>query len=346
MKTSIFTSIFILAAFLIAEAQYVIDFANPTTYQISCGNVVSSQWSVKNQTCELHLPPLVLASSSSLNVKYDIRINQSGNLDPEDKVVVYYKINSGSWAVDSIISGDNTNAVRIVSGSIPISVADTVNFKVVMVTNANNEFWSVKSGDIKVQNVIPIYFPLPVELYGFEGYYSVEKGSNIISWATVSEVNNSHFTLLKSIDGANFILATVMNGAGNSNVFTSYSYQDFDVAGVTYYKLTQTDFDGTVKEFDPIVVEKDNMVSDGIRIDEIINSESGIYVSLFSAVSGQKWIRLFSTDGQLLYNEEINLESGLNRIDIDFQNTSGSMAILQINGDNNISVNKKFLMAY
>lgn len=345
MKSKIITSLFFLLIIIFVKGQFVINFANPATYQVDCGNVVSSQWSVKNQTCALWLPPLILMSSSSLTVNYEMRINQSGNLDPEDKVTVYYKINSGAWIVDSIISGDNTNAVRTISGIIPISVADTIHFKLSMGTNASNEFWSVKSGDIKMLNVTPIYFPLPVELNSFKGYYSSESNSNIITWSTITEVNNQYFTLLRSTDGKNYTPVTYIKGAGNSNKPLNYEFEDREITPLTYYyKLTQTDYDGTTKEFDPIVVES-NSESANIQIHNNATLNNGLQVVTYSAKSCKVIARLYSFEGQLLYSNSINLETGMNIINIELGNNSSSMAILQLNDENNYSINKKILIA-
>ena len=84
---------------------------------------------------------------------------------------------------------------------------------------------------------------LPIEL----AYFSADQQPNGIrlAWQTLREVNNSHFTLERSVDGNIFEPLTTMQGAGNSEVPLTYEYTDFTASkNVTYYRLKQTDFDG------------------------------------------------------------------------------------------------------
>lgn len=87
--------------------------------------------------------------------------------------------------------------------------------------------------------------PLPIQLVDFRG----EKTTHgiLISWSTVYEENNDYFTLLKSLDGETFYSLGTINGAGNSNNQKTYSFQAplESSSGLSYYKLQQTDFDGT-----------------------------------------------------------------------------------------------------
>jgi hypothetical protein len=87
--------------------------------------------------------------------------------------------------------------------------------------------------------------PLPVELTHFD----VEKASNhsaLIHWTTALERNNDYFTLEKSSTGSNFKAVATIEGAGNSVEKIDYTFEDhFPFEGISYYRLKQTDFDGT-----------------------------------------------------------------------------------------------------
>jgi hypothetical protein len=85
--------------------------------------------------------------------------------------------------------------------------------------------------------------PLPVELINFTG--EQQSGYNILKWATMSEKNNDYFIVLRSIDGENFESIGEVKGAGNSTQLINYSLIDkAPFAGINFYKLQQTDFDG------------------------------------------------------------------------------------------------------
>ena len=85
---------------------------------------------------------------------------------------------------------------------------------------------------------------LPLTLLDFNAKPATS--SVLLSWATALEVNNDFFTIEKSNDGNNFSLLVTAKGAGNSSTTRNYRYSDNDVEeGIIYYRLSQTDFDGT-----------------------------------------------------------------------------------------------------
>jgi hypothetical protein len=86
--------------------------------------------------------------------------------------------------------------------------------------------------------------PLPVELLSFE---AAQAGASVLlDWSTASEINNDHFTVERSRDGVEFTDVLDVPGAGNSTSMINYSAYDTDpFNGVSYYRLRQTDFDGT-----------------------------------------------------------------------------------------------------
>jgi len=96
---------------------------------------------------------------------------------------------------------------------------------------------------------------MPVELISFEGK-ALENG-NMLKWVTGSEVNNDYFTIYKSIDGVNFDKIHLLKGEGNSVITNQYQFLDRNTnQTLQYYKLTQTDFDGTEHEKTVISVDR------------------------------------------------------------------------------------------
>ena len=89
--------------------------------------------------------------------------------------------------------------------------------------------------------------PLPVELISFTA--SLEGSNAILNWITASEINSDYFEIERSLDGINFESISMIDGAGNSNHQLSYSDIDYNVdllgVSVFYYRLKQTDFDGS-----------------------------------------------------------------------------------------------------
>ena len=85
--------------------------------------------------------------------------------------------------------------------------------------------------------------PLPIELLSFSGTGS-GKG-NILNWVTASEKNNRYFNIQRSVDGNQFTTLGQVNGKGNSNTLTHYTYFDSLLSNsLIYYRLKQVDTDG------------------------------------------------------------------------------------------------------
>ncbi len=111
----------------------------------------------------------------------------------------------------------------------------------VFVNSENPGVFDISGSGTALQTVTP------VEISKFSAVLINQ--SVLLKWVSLSEVNNDYFTLLKSTNGIDFTPITRIQGAGDSNSAKSYSYTDLDVnQGVTYYLLTQTDFDGSSKE--------------------------------------------------------------------------------------------------
>lgn len=95
---------------------------------------------------------------------------------------------------------------------------------------------------------------LPVELVLFNGYNRDE--GNYLNWRTATEINNDYFTIDKSADGENWFELARVDGSGNSTNSIHYEYTDSDPYDLTYYRLAQTDYDGTSEEYKVIAVKR------------------------------------------------------------------------------------------
>ncbi|MBP6301936.1 MAG: SBBP repeat-containing protein [Bacteroidia bacterium] len=94
--------------------------------------------------------------------------------------------------------------------------------------------------------VLPVSW-LNVSASAFENYVLVE-------WSTATETDNDYFTVEHSIDGESFNRLADINGAGNSNTVQTYRYtHKYPGAGTHYYRIRQTDFNGTF-DYSPLAV--------------------------------------------------------------------------------------------
>lgn len=96
---------------------------------------------------------------------------------------------------------------------------------------------------------------LPIELIDFDAIRNDRFVD--LTWQTATEKNNNYFTIEKSVDGLNFISIGNVSGAGNSTDLLTYKLIDSSPTQdrVSYYRLKQTDYDGTFTYSDIISVK-------------------------------------------------------------------------------------------
>jgi hypothetical protein len=95
--------------------------------------------------------------------------------------------------------------------------------------------------------------PLPVTITSFSG--KIYNGIAYINWQTQSEINNEKFILQRSADNINFEDIHQVAGAGNSTTTLNYGYDDIQpLSGISYYRLKQIDFDGTITYYGPAMI--------------------------------------------------------------------------------------------
>ncbi len=95
--------------------------------------------------------------------------------------------------------------------------------------------------------------PLPIDLTSFEAQAIDE--AVVLSWSTASELNNDFFTLEESKNGRDFQKFAQVAGSGTTSIGADYSYTDNNPSlGLSYYRLSQTDYDGTIEVFDAVSV--------------------------------------------------------------------------------------------
>lgn len=99
--------------------------------------------------------------------------------------------------------------------------------------------------------------PLPVELLDFT--VSKNLDGNLLEWSTASEYQSDYFEMYKSSNGSDWFNVTTTKAAGFSTYLQEYEYFDRDLReGYIYYRLEQTDIDGTTETFDPVYIYRDN----------------------------------------------------------------------------------------
>ncbi|PHR37204.1 MAG: hypothetical protein COA38_00510 [Fluviicola sp.] len=95
--------------------------------------------------------------------------------------------------------------------------------------------------------------PLPVELVNFDGY--MFENEIVLSWTTVSEINNDYFIVERSKDTQFWVASDLIQGNGTTSQISEYQSIDREYdEGTNYYRLKQFDFNGGVTFSDVIAI--------------------------------------------------------------------------------------------
>lgn len=183
--------------------------------------------------------------------------------------------------------------------------------------------------------------PLPVELVLFDAACKDEQTT--LSWVTASEINNDYFTLERSCNENISLYETIaiIDGSGNSTTMREYSYVDKEeTAGECYYRLSQTDFNGTTTVFTPIAINCNENASFNF-VGALPNPAQNEINVLFTSVSTDV-VTLHMTDmfGKQLLEKEITPEIGLNKNVISLSNITTGIYFMKLTNGKKVFVKK------
>jgi hypothetical protein len=186
------------------------------------------------------------------------------------------------------------------------------------------------------QSVVVGCTVLPIELLSYTGTNTWR--GNELKWVTATETNNSYFTLYRSRDAKTFdrqwkIQSKAINGNSTSNI--SYAFVDGNVnPGIYYYRLTQTDIDGTTKEVGTIPLTVD---AGRYTLNVIPNPTTNVAEVTYECVDNQKaHLRVYDHSGLLIMDREIACSEGENRYTVDLADRADGIYVVTIATNDNV----------
>jgi hypothetical protein len=152
--------------------------------------------------------------------------------------------------------------------------------------------------------------PLPVELIALQGVWKGNDGE--ITWATSSEVNNSHFIVQRSIDGAPFETVGRVNSKapnGFASYIINYTFTDYGVRQQTqrevFYRLVQTDFDGSTEVHGPVGLFKQKLAVSNFNVYPNPSSGQVNISKTKGAVNEMHHLIVTNMAGQVVLDQEV-----------------------------------------
>jgi len=182
--------------------------------------------------------------------------------------------------------------------------------------------------------------PLPIQLTSFtatcQNYYA------LLQWTTASEVNNDYFTIDRTQDGINFTTIKVVKGAGTSSTPNTYeAIDESPLTGMSYYRISQTDLDGTTRHLNTVVFQP---CEDNESINAYSQSGNLINVEINALETNTYTFTLTSVLGQRIFSQTQSGSIGLNNYRFN-TNVAKGIYILQVTGKDKVYSKKLVLGA-
>lgn len=171
--------------------------------------------------------------------------------------------------------------------------------------------------------------PLPVQLLAWDA--SCDGAAVKLGWTTASEQDNDFFTIERSRNGVEWTAIGTVPGAGNSSYAISYSWtDDGGVTGLAYYRLRQTDFNGTSKVSEVITTN----CGKGVHNTEIVNAwddGSDVNVVVSSTADGLYDVVLMDVQGKIMGIRPLQaIQAGLTTLRISKQGIATGIYVVQL----------------
>lgn len=259
---------------------------------------------------------LTMGNKSNVVVRDGGVLIITGNFTAENKIEVG---NGGIIAIGGDMTFSNSNQDTYTANGGSLYVLGTV--------SGNATASSTSQNGSELQSDHPNLFTyfnggvgtLPIKLIYFKA--NVQKGKVVTEWATAEEVNNDFFTVERSTDGKIFEIVAIVPGAGNSSSNITYANTDASPkAGISYYRLKQTDYDGKFQYSKVVSVtnqsQQDNL-SNSLSVETVGPNpfEQDFYVEFDLANEGPVEIRLMNMQGTVVASEKMEGFMGSNRYD-------------------------------
>ncbi len=173
---------------------------------------------------------------------------------------------------------------------------------------------------------------LPIDLLFFNARPIKKTDNQYIvhcDWSTATEINNSYYTIERSLNGINFYQVGILAAVGNSQLTTSYSFEDIhSVVGKSFYRLKQTDRDGSFS-YSEVKLVSIQQEENALNVyPNPANNQTTI--NIHSNQTSDALICLINPLGQKLFSENIKLQKGDNQKSISLERLPKGTYLIQL----------------
>ncbi len=144
---------------------------------------------------------------------------------------------------------------------------------------------------------------LPVEM--LQMGVKCEENMHRVSWTTASETNNEYFLIEASNDAENWKMLESVAGAGNTLTYTDYEIYNMN-ADYQYYRISQTDFDGSREYFD-ILMSDCQLDTDKLEMLGLYHDGNALRIELEGLQYGNLDVQIINNLARPVYQGSISV---------------------------------------
>jgi Secretion system C-terminal sorting domain len=184
-------------------------------------------------------------------------------------------------------------------------------------------------GGIRVAHTwAELFAVIPAEMTNFD---ATPKGkTNLLSWATATEINVSHFEVEKSMDGeSNWTKIGESKAAGTSVAENKYRFVDENPYSVSYYRIKTKDLDRS-EAFSKVVSVKQDIAKGSFKVyPQPVGDVATI--QLESTKQGKAIITVLDASGRLVLTQNAAYTEGSNNLTFSTQNLASGLYLIHLN---------------
>ena len=182
--------------------------------------------------------------------------------------------------------------------------------------------------------------PVPVNFTDFSGYSDGDR--NILKWITAMETNNESYTIQRSEDNRKYENIGMVTGSGNSTERRQYDFiDDNPPVGLNYYRLKQTDFDGTSTLSNVISIFTGDDQSITLSPNPAVND---LNIVLNGTFDENIQLTIINVLGQKVYERAITTDKSNTKISVSTGNFTGGVYRAIIHSEDATTVMKTFMV--
>ncbi len=275
-------------------------------------------------------PILDIAGLGTVTINMAVsRIGAGTYLSAGDDVEFKYILNGGAVVSSGTLGSTSGSLGSGTSSSWTTTVTgNTLQIFACMAQNSANEDYELTQFSTNKGAV------LPITLAGF--FANRTKDNEVkVTWQTAMEKNNAYFDIERSEDGKTFRSIGEVKGKGNTSSGFSYSFMDEKpTQGNNYYRLKQTDYDGTF-EYSHILTVKNNAKQERFvlspnPVSEVLN------VEYLGKNNDTRTIAIYDILGNLI----LEINNDLQENEINTSSLQSGTYILKINQNGTVQTEK------